>query len=75
VHSSTAVKEENSHARIAKGGPTTTPSNPPAALYLNQLWTALTDEDRRRTLTTLSQLVAKQLQPPPGAKEVEHEDR
>jgi len=51
------------------------PSSHPRALYLNQLWKALTDEDRRRTLTTLSQLVAKQLQPPPGAKEVEHEDR
>ena len=36
-----------------------------AALYLNQLWKALADEDRRRTLTTLSQIVAKQLQPPP----------
>jgi hypothetical protein len=44
-------------------------------LYLNQLWKALTDEDRRRTLATLSQIVAKQLQPPPGAKEVAHEDR
>jgi hypothetical protein len=44
-------------------------------LYLNQLWKALADEDRRRTLTTLSQIVAKQLQPPPDAKEVAHEDR
>jgi hypothetical protein len=43
-------------------------------LYLNQLWQALPDEDRRRTLTTLSQIVVKQLQPPPDAKEVEHED-
>jgi len=74
VHSSAAVKE-NSHARIAKGGPTAVPSNLPAALYLNQLWTALPDEDRRQTLVTLSQIVAKQLQPPPIAKEVEHDDR
>jgi hypothetical protein len=44
-------------------------------LYLNQLWTALPEEDRRRTLTALSQIVAKRLQPPPGEKEVEHEDR
>lgn len=58
-----------------KGGPKAAPSNPPTALYLNQLWKALTDEDRRRTLTALSQIVAKQLQPPPDAKEVEHEDR
>jgi hypothetical protein len=44
-------------------------------LYLNQLWKTLADEDRRRTLATLSQVVAKQLQPPPDAKEVAHEDR
>jgi hypothetical protein len=44
-------------------------------LYLNQLWTALQDEDRRRTLVTLSQIVAKRLQPPPLGKEVAHEDR
>jgi hypothetical protein len=43
-------------------------------LYLNQLWKALADEDQQRTLTTLSQIVAKQLQPPPEAKEVAHED-
>jgi hypothetical protein len=45
------------------------------ALYVNQLWKSLAVEDRRRTLTTLSQVVAKQLQPPPDAKEVMHEDR
>jgi hypothetical protein len=43
-------------------------------LYLNQLWKALPDADRRQTLLTLSQLVAKQLLPPPSQKEVEHED-
>ena len=48
--------------------------NPPSALYLNQLWKALPDVDRRQALLTLSQIVAKQLQPPPSAKEVEHED-
>lgn len=72
---SSAAFKENIHARIAKKGLPTAPSKPPAALYLNQLWKALADEDRRRTLTTLSQIVAKQLQPPPDAKEVEHEDR
>jgi hypothetical protein len=69
----TAFKE-NSHARIAKRGPTTAQPNPPSALYLNQLWEALPDVDRRQALLTLSQIVAKQLQPPPSAKEVEHED-
>jgi hypothetical protein len=43
-------------------------------LYLNQLWLALTDEDRCQTLATLSQIVAKQLQPPPHAKEVAHDN-
>lgn len=71
---SSATVKENNHARIAKRGLPTASPNPPPALYLNQLWQALTDEDRRRTLTTLSQIVVKQLQPPPDAKEVEHED-
>jgi hypothetical protein len=44
-------------------------------LYLNQLWQALPDVDRRQALLTLSRIVAKQLQPPPHAKEVAHEDR
>ena len=68
-----AVKE-TIHARIAKRGAPTAPSKPPAALYPNQLWKSLTDEDRQRTLAALSQIVAKQLQLPPVAKEVEHED-
>jgi hypothetical protein len=66
---------EDSHARIAKGALPTAPSKPPAALYLSQLWKALADEDRRRTLVALSQIVAKQLQPPPQTMEVAHEDR
>jgi hypothetical protein len=36
---------------------------------------ALPDQDRRRALTTLSQIVAKRLQPPPGPEEVTHENR
>jgi hypothetical protein len=44
-------------------------------LYLSQLWLALTGEDRRQALVTLSQIVAKQLQPPPDAKEVAHDNR
>jgi hypothetical protein len=43
-------------------------------LYLSQFWTALPDEDRRQALLTLSQIVAKQLQPPPSEEEVKHED-
>jgi hypothetical protein len=72
VLSSAPVKED-SHARIAKGA-LTAPQNLRRVLYPNQLWKALTDEDRQRTLTALSQIVAKQLQSPPNAKEVTHED-
>jgi hypothetical protein len=43
-------------------------------LGLNKLWMVLGDQDRRRTLATLSQIIAKQLQPPPQEKEVEHEN-
>jgi hypothetical protein len=50
-------------------------SIPPGALCPNQLWETLTEEDRQRTLATLSQIVAKRLQPPLGGKEVAHEDR
>jgi hypothetical protein len=71
---SAAVKEEN-YARIAKKGLRTAPSKLVAALCPIELWKVLADEDRRRTLTTLSQIVAKQLQPPLGTKEVKHEDR
>jgi hypothetical protein len=66
------VVKESSHAWIAKGGPAT-PLIPPRTLHLNELWKALADEDRRRALTALSQIVAKQLQPPPRAKEVGNE--
>jgi hypothetical protein len=67
------VVKENGHARIAKGGPTTAPVLS-AALGLNPLWMVLGDEDRRRTLAMLSQIIAHQLQPPPQEKEVEHEN-
>jgi hypothetical protein len=69
------VVKENTHARIPKRGLPAAPSKPPAVVYLDQLWKALSDEDRRQTLTTLSQIVAKQLQPPPEAKEVPYEDQ
>jgi hypothetical protein len=71
---STAAVKETFHGRIAKKGVSTLASKPLTTLYPIHLWQALTEEDRRRTLTTLSQIVAKRLQPPPDAKEVEHED-
>lgn len=44
-------------------------------LSLQQLWAVLPDEQRRRTIQVLSQVVANQLQAPPNDKEVPHEDR
>jgi hypothetical protein len=69
------VIKEDFHGRTAKRGLLRALPKTSAVLYLNQLWTALPDEDRRQTLATLSQIVAKQLQPPPSAKEVAYEDR
>jgi hypothetical protein len=66
---------EDRHARVPKRGAPKASSKPPAAFYPNPLWAALPDEDRRQTLTTLSQIVAKRLRPPSGVKEVPHDDR
>jgi hypothetical protein len=44
-------------------------------LSLQQLWAAVPDEQRRRTVQVLSQIVAKQLQAPPDDKEAPYEDR
>ena len=38
-----------------------------------QLWQALPQSDRDRTLLTLSRVVAQQLPRPPADKEVDHE--
>jgi hypothetical protein len=67
------VVKENRHARIAKGGPTTA-ADLPAAFCLNKLWMVLGDQERRRMLAALSQIIAKHLQPPPQEKEVGHEN-
>jgi hypothetical protein len=44
-------------------------------LALKQLWEALPQPNRQQTLQTLSRLIAQQLQPLPGEKEVDDEDR
>jgi hypothetical protein len=59
----------------AKKGLSKVLPKPSAVLYLNELWTALPGDDRRQTLATLSQIIAKRLQPPTDAKEVESDDR
>ena len=60
------------HRAAKRGLPTPQPPTP-VALPLNRLWEMLTDEDRRRTLATLSRIVARQLPPPLDDKGVTHE--
>ena len=45
----------------------------PARVPLNRLWLALPDENRRRTLQTLSRVVAQQVASLPSIPEVTHE--
>ena len=52
-----------------------TPFLPQQAILLKNLWERLPDEVRQKSLLTLSQIVARQLVPPPERKEVENEDR
>jgi hypothetical protein len=44
-------------------------------LTLKQLWEAIPEPNRQRTLQALRRLIAQQLQPPPSDKEVHDEDR
>jgi hypothetical protein len=59
----------------AKGIPPTAPLLPQPPVLLQDLWQRLPDEARTKSLLTLSQIVARQLVPPPEQKEVENEDR
>ena len=51
------------------------PPRPPVARHseLNRIWSLLTDEQRRRTLATLSGIVVRQLDAPPAELEVRDE--
>jgi hypothetical protein len=54
------------------------PRSPPrpsvvGPLALDQLWSLLTDEQRQRTLTTLSGIVLRQLDAPRDGREVRDE--
>jgi hypothetical protein len=42
-------------------------------VLLTDLWKRLPDEARQKSLVTLSQIVARQLIPPPEKKEVEND--
>ena len=49
------------------------PPAPAASLVLDQLWNRLTDEQRQRTLATLSSVVVRQLGAPRDEREVRDE--
>ena len=49
------------------------PAEPTRRVPLTQLWQALPQADRHRTLLTLSRIVAQQLPRPPADKEADHE--
>ncbi len=51
------------------------PLLPQRPVLLRDLWKWLPDEARQRSLLTLSQIVARQLVPPPEEKEVDDENR
>ena len=59
----------------AEGIRRSAPLLPPQRLLLKDLWKELPEEARQKSLLTLSQIVARQIVPPPEKKEVENEDR
>jgi len=61
------VKHADRHRRTA-------PLLPQPRVLLKDLWKELSEEARQMSLLTLSQIVARQLVPPPAKKEVENED-
>ena len=50
------------------------PLLPTHRVLLKDLWKELPEEARQKSLLTLSQIVARQIVPPPEKKEVENED-
>ena len=56
------------------GGPRLTRESPTKKIVLSRMWETLPEETRRRTLMTLSRIVAQQQPPPSQEKEVTHED-
>jgi len=58
----------------AKGIRRSPPLLPLQRVLLKDLWKALPEEARQKSLVTLSQIIARQVAPPPEKKEVENED-
>jgi hypothetical protein len=66
-----SLLQKTSPLKISPPPPPATP-NPP--LTPQQIWATLPDEHRRKTLQTLSRIVAQQLQTTRSPQEVSHED-
>ena len=58
----------------AEGTRPSAPLLPQQRVLLKDLWKELPEEARQKSLLTLSQIVARQIVPPPEKKEVENED-
>ena len=58
----------------AEGIRRSAPLLPPQWLPLKDLWKEFPEEARQKSLLMLSQIVARQIVPPPKKKEVENED-
>ena len=58
----------------AEGIRRSAPFLPQQKILLKDLWKKFPDEARQKSLLKLSQLVARQLVPPPAKREVENED-
>ena len=70
-----AITPNIMEVKHAEGIRRSTPFLPQQAILLKDLWERLPDEARQKSLMALSQVVARQLVPPPERKEVENEDR
>ena len=67
--------KEESHAVQPRRDLFVPPQPAVKPIALEQLWEAIPEPNRQQALQTLNRLVAQQLQPPPGEKEVRDEDR
>jgi len=58
----------------ANGSRWSAPFLPQQRVLLKDLWKEFPEEARQKSLLTLSQIVARQVVPPPAKKEVENEN-
>jgi hypothetical protein len=70
THIELKFKEANHAARNYRRHP---PPRPPIQLPLDQLWNLISDDQRQRTLVTLTSIVLRQLDVPRDEREVRNE--